>query len=416
MKMKKSYLSLLFISYFATGIIVPVLSLIIIARGCTLPEIAILMGIYSFTVFILELPSGILSDMLGRKKIFLISCALNLAASFSLLFISGFVLLIPAMMVFGAGRAFSTGSIDALLLDDYIETHGKEGLSKATSALAIVETTGICAGTILGGFLPGLSERLSGLGSFDLSLIVRAVIFSALIVLTFIFIKEEKPHEEHRISLKTHLRTGFSFLKSSPIVVLLAFSFMLAGLFVAPVEAYWQPAFTALLPSDSLLYTVGLLSFGTFAFAAAGTLFAKRFVLSSENHLGVKYTVSRLLLFGVFIILALQKNVIWFGGMFILLYFIFAGSNVIGSTMLNLEVPAALRASMLSLISLFFQAGAMLSPLFSSVIVEKNSISTLWFTFGISLVVLSLIAGLALIRLYKRKTDEKQQQDTSKAR
>ena len=157
---------------------------------------------------------------------------------------------------------FLHGSIDALLLDDYIEAHGKEGLSKATSALAIVETTGISAGTILGGFLPGLSERMSGLGSFDLSLIVRTVIFSALIFLTFIFINEDKPNDKQRISLKTHLSTGFSFLKSSPIVVLLAFSFILAGLFVAPVEAYWQPAYTALLPNDSLLYTVGLLSFG----------------------------------------------------------------------------------------------------------------------------------------------------------
>ena len=211
--MRKSYLSLLFISYFATGIIVPVLSLLIIDRGCTLPQIAILMGIYSLTVFILELPSGVLSDMFGRKKIFLISCAMNLAASFSLLFLSGFALLVPAMVVFGAGRAFSTGSIDALLLDDYIEEHGKEGLSKATSALAIVETTGISAGTILGGFLPGLSERMSSLGSFDLSLIVRTVIFSALIVLTLIFINEEKTKDKQRISLKTHLSTGFSFLE-----------------------------------------------------------------------------------------------------------------------------------------------------------------------------------------------------------
>ena len=195
---------------------------------------------------------------------------------------------------------------------------------------------------------------------------------------------------------------------------MLAFSFILAGLFVAPVEAYWQPAYTALLPNDSLLYTVGLLSFGTFAFAAVGTLFAKRFVLSAENHLGIKYTVSRLLLFGVLAILALQKNVFWFGGIFVLLYFLFAGSNVIGNTMLNLEVPASLRASMLSLVSLFFQAGAMLSPLFSSVIVAKNSISTLWFTLGITLAILSLISGLALIRLYKRKTTEKGQQDACK--
>ena len=400
--MKKSYLFLIFLSYFATGIIVPVLSLMLIDRSCSLPEIAILMGVFSFTVFILELPSGILSDMLGRKKTFLISCTLNLVASFSILFISGFALLIPAMVVLGAGRAFSTGSLDALLLDDYVESHGKEGLSKATSTLAILETAGISAGTILGGFLPGLSILIAGLGTYDLNLIVRTVVFGAILILSLVFIHEAKKRKEQNVSIKSHLRTGFNFLKSSPVVVMLALSFMTAGLFIAPVEAYWQPAYTALLPGDNFLYTVGLLSFGTFAFAAAGTLFAKRFVLSSETRLGFKLTVSRLLLFGVFIALALQRNVFWFGGIFILVYFLFAGSNVIGSTMLNIQVPSSMRASMLSLVSLFFQGGAMLSPLFSSIMAAKTSISFLWFILGIALVLLSAVIGVLLRRFDKK--------------
>lgn len=401
--MKKSHQILLFLKYFTTGITLPILSLMLIEKGCQLPQIAILMGMFSFTVFALELPSGILSDMLGRKTIFIISCGMNLAGSFAMLFLSGFVPLIPAILILGAGRAFSTGSLDALMLDDFIELHGKKELSRATSALALIETTGISAGTIVGGFLPDLSAILPvNIGKFDLNLIVRCIVFGIILVLTLVYVKEIRQHSEERISLKNHLMTSFRFIKSSPTVIFLTVSILLSGLFISPIETYWQPAYTALLPSDNLLFTVGLISFGSFAFAALGSLLAKRFIKNADKGLGFRYTLSRILLFSVFVILSLQKNIIGFGGVFMLVYFLFSGSTVIGNTMLNHEVPNKLRSSMLSFVSLIFQCGCMLSPLFSTFAVVVVGIDGLWLYLGIALIIGSALIGIGLHRT-KRK-------------
>ncbi len=402
--MKKTFPALLFLNYFSTGIIVPILSLLLINKSCSLAQIAILMGIYSLTVFILELPTGVLSDMFGRKKIFMISCGLNIVASFSMLFLSGFALLIPAVIVMGAGRAFSTGSLDALMIDDFIENNGKEGLAKATTALSIAETAGISAGTILGGFLPGLSEKVMFLGVYDLNLIVRCIIYIAIIILTSVLVKEIAAHKKEHISLKNHLVTGFKFIKSSPVILLLSASVILSGFFIAPVEAYWQPAYTALLPSKDLLFTVGLVSFGCFAFAALGSIFTERLVLRSEKHLYIKFTAARLLLFAAFIVFSAQRSAPVFAGTFLLVYFIFSGSNVIESTILNLHIPSSLRSSMLSFISLLFQAGCMLSPLVSTFAVSKTGINNLWLYIGIALFVSAAVIGVLLNRF--RKTNQ----------
>lgn len=401
--MKKSYQLLLFLKYFTTGITLPVLSLLLVDKGCTLPQIAILMGIYSLTVFALELPSGILSDMLGRRTVFILSCAMHLASSFMMLFLSGFAALIPPLIVFGAGRAFSTGSLDALMIDDFIDRHGKDELPRATSGLAIIETTGISAGTILGGFLPTLSKNiLPGLGKFDLNLIMKCVLFAAVLVMTLVYVKETRQKSSQRPSLKNHLLTSLRFIKSSPMIILIAVSILLSGLFIAPVEAYWQPAYTALLPSENLLFTVGIISFGTFAFAALGSIIAKRFMQSSKKSLSFKYTLARISLFCVFVIFSLQKTVVGFGGVFMLVYFLFAGSNVIESTMLNMQIPNKLRSSMLSFVSLIFQAGCMLSPLFSTFAVAKAGIDVLWLYLGLALILGSVLIGIGLHRTSKK--------------
>lgn len=408
--MKKTYLLLLLLNWFSIGLIVPVLSLIFIDKGCTLPQIAILIGFSAFTVILLELPSGILSDLLGRKKVFMLSCAMNVIASIAMLCLSGFALLIPAVIIMGAGRAFSTGSVDAMLIDDTLARKGSQSLSHATTAIALTETIGISAGAIIGGFLPDITKNINALGTFDLNLILRCILYAVILIITFAYIKENHKHADERIGIKEHLLTGFKFIKSSPTVILLAISMLMSGLFIAPVESYWQPVYTSLLPSGNLFFTIGLISFGCFAFAALGSIVAKRFMRPRIKSLSFKYTLARITLFSVFIIFSLQKTVIGFGGMFMLVYFLFAGSNVIDSTMLNMQIPSKLRSSMLSFVSLIFQGGCLLSPLFSTFAVTRVGIEGLWLYLGIALLIGVVIIGVGLYRAERKaevlKTDE----------
>lgn len=395
--MKKSYWLLLLLNYFSIGLMVPILSLLLIDKGCTLAEIAVIIGLCSLTVFLLELPSGMLSDMIGRKKIFIISGILYFIASFALLFIDGFTLMIPVIILWGAGRAFATGSIDALIIDEFIEQRGTENLSTVTSQLSIMETVGLSTGAIFGGTLPTISKSIfPGAGAYDLNLIIRCIVCASVVCLTLLLIKEPTRQKNKSVCFKQHVLENFRFIKGNSTVLLITFSLICSGFFVSIVETYWQPAYSKILPNQDLLWTVGLLSFGCFALATVGNLFIKRFVLSKQSQLALKYTLIRLLLFSVLVVFSLQGTVIGFTGSFFILYFLFGGSNVIENTMLNLEIPSKIRSSMLSFVSLAFQAGCMMSPLLSSPMVSKGSISELWLILGISLILVTALIGIAL--------------------
>lgn len=55
----------------ATGLTVPVLTLMLLARGATLETLSLFMGITLIATVALEVPSGIAADVLGRKRLFL---------------------------------------------------------------------------------------------------------------------------------------------------------------------------------------------------------------------------------------------------------------------------------------------------------------------------------------------------------
>lgn len=63
----------------ATGLTVPVLTLMLLARGATLETLSLFMGITLAVTVALEVPSGIAADVLGRKRLFMIAMLLNVA-------------------------------------------------------------------------------------------------------------------------------------------------------------------------------------------------------------------------------------------------------------------------------------------------------------------------------------------------
>lgn len=91
----------------------PVIALLQLEKGLNLFQIGISMAIHSGTVVILELPTGGLSDTIGRKKVYLISLMIKFVAVFVLLIAQDFQGIILGLLLFGMARAFSSGSMDA---------------------------------------------------------------------------------------------------------------------------------------------------------------------------------------------------------------------------------------------------------------------------------------------------------------
>ena len=101
----------------------PFLLLMFIEIGLSLLQIGFLIFITELVIYLMEIPSGILADKSGRKKI-LMSCFIFYIISFILYFIGigsggnsfSLFILAGASLVFGLGEAFRSGSHKAMEL------------------------------------------------------------------------------------------------------------------------------------------------------------------------------------------------------------------------------------------------------------------------------------------------------------
>ena len=96
---------------------IPVIALFYIASQVTLEQFTIIFSIFALATLILEIPSGVVADILGKKKTLLLSRALYVIEVYILTFHNGFLLFLIAKIISGFGVSLSSGTSSALLYD-----------------------------------------------------------------------------------------------------------------------------------------------------------------------------------------------------------------------------------------------------------------------------------------------------------
>ncbi len=213
-KLKLYSLITLFNSY-SHGIIIPVLSLILLSKGLSLSKLSLVLGLYALSVVILELPTGIAADILGRKNVFCLSLLVSMGSFSTILFGHGLFLMCVGMILYGLSRALASGSFDALFIDWYIEAYGKDKLHKVTTRLEVLDALGLSLGSITGGLLPIISKNfLHQISEYNINLIARILLTLVTVIISFIFIKETQTSKKNeRISITKHIHNSSSFIR-----------------------------------------------------------------------------------------------------------------------------------------------------------------------------------------------------------
>ena len=94
----------------------PYLIIYLTISGLTLFQVGLLISVREIIIYLFEIPSGVIADMYG-KKIELIMCFVFYILSFLLFFLaSSFWLFALAMMLFGLGDAFRSGTHKAMIM------------------------------------------------------------------------------------------------------------------------------------------------------------------------------------------------------------------------------------------------------------------------------------------------------------
>jgi MFS family permease len=376
----KLYSLIVFLRSLSTGLLVPVLSLLLIDKGASLSYISIIMGIYSLTVVVLELPTGILADVIGRKKIFCLSLIVALLGYSVILIGHGMIFLCIGIIFYGTSRALSSGSFDALFIDSYIETFGKDKLHKITVRLSVLDSLGLSLGALTGGVLPKFSQNLIvDIGTFDLNLIAEILLIIIVLLLSVVFISENSKSEiKKNISLQNHIKDSSLIVIKNRTIKCIFISAFATGFFLLTIETYWQPHFTSLLPDNSMYWLLGIISFLYFASSIFGSIISEKIIERYNLDLKKMYLILRTMLVSSLIVAALQLNAYSFIVFYTLIYLFLGMSNIPENVILNSEIPGNIRASVLSVNSLVLQMGGLTGSLINSFIINYISIPVLW--------------------------------------
>ena len=131
----------------------PVGTLYLLGKDLSYVQINSLWGIIVGTMFLTEVPAGILADRLGRKRSINVALALQVLGEVVYVFAGSYWPFALAAMVGGLGFAFGSGSVEALVYDSLKMTQREGEMSKAMGFINSAQRLANLLASVAGGLL-----------------------------------------------------------------------------------------------------------------------------------------------------------------------------------------------------------------------------------------------------------------------
>ena len=133
--------------------IYPIYLILFESKGLSASQISLLLAIWSFSVVLFEVPTGILSDYWNRRNMLIIGSICKVMCYIIWLFSEGFMLFALGFALWGLSEAFCSGSEEALVYDN-LKLQGKENeFDEVYGKGQFYYNIGVAISGISGGFL-----------------------------------------------------------------------------------------------------------------------------------------------------------------------------------------------------------------------------------------------------------------------
>jgi DHA1 family multidrug resistance protein-like MFS transporter len=188
----------------------PVLPLFALYLGAGPEAIGLAVGISTVTGILFKMPSGALSDLIGRRRTLLMGLAVFGVMPFTYLFIKDYSLLIVIRFLHGLATAIY-GPVAMAMVADIAGARKGEWLSWFSS----VTILGTLVGAPVGGFLLTYVTVANGLtlNDFRLVFLLSGLAGAAALVLGLIALRDEETVVRHRGAFKERLAQFLSGIK-----------------------------------------------------------------------------------------------------------------------------------------------------------------------------------------------------------
>lgn len=361
--------------------------LFMLSKGLDLLQVNLVNIFYMGSVFFLEIPTGAVSDMFGRKISFLAACVF-ISLSFFIYYMSGsFWFFGLAEMVAAVGMTFHSGALEAWFVDS-LDTAGYTEKKDKLFGRAATLTSGV---SVIAGLLGAY------LGSFNLAIPFLAGSIFALVTLGigYVLMKEVYFSRE-----KLSVRNGVTRMKEiinfsvlygvkNKVVLLLIIPGAIAMFSYMALMQYWQPYFRELANTQELGYVWVTLSVGLMigSFLVQWTQAFKRYAVLIFATIVCALTP-----------LGLAQSTYFLVSLPLFLFY-FIGRGIMLPTRkayINEHIPAETRATILSFDSMICRGAAALGLVVFGVIAKHTSLIGSWYAAGA--IILLGVPALILLR------------------
>lgn len=145
------------------------------ARGFSLVEIGIAEGVFHVASLLFELPSGVISDVFGRKKSMILSQCMFLLSSLLMAFSEGLAGVCVSLVCSAFGYNFASGSREALAYDTLKSGGREEEYLRYSSTEFTIYRIGNASAILCAGLALALGYRIANL--LDMVLCAVCLIF-----------------------------------------------------------------------------------------------------------------------------------------------------------------------------------------------------------------------------------------------
>lgn len=373
------------------NLVMPVIVLFYQDNGLGMQEIFWLKSIYSIAIVVMEIPSGYLADVWGRKSTLLLGAILGAAGFAMYSFSFGFWAFAAAEIVLGLGHSFVSGADSALLYDTLKAQEREKEYIKQEGWITSSGNFAEAIAGVTGGLLATLSLRMP----FYVQFAVASIAIPAAFLLSEPQIHTEKATKTFKSILKT-IRQTFLHRELRSAILVSSFTGTASLTFAWFVQPYFQAAGLP-LSLYGILWTLLNLSVGVSSMLS----------YKVESRLGQRNSLL-LIIFGLTIGYLLAAWEISLAGIAILFaFYLFRGiAHPILKDYINRYTQSEVRATILSLRNFVIRINfAVIGPLLGY-LTDRFNLGTALLTAGLSYVVVALFAALPLLSIKTKKETE----------
>lgn len=368
---------------------IPVLALFYIASQVSLPQLTIIFSVFALATLLLEIPSGVLADLLGKKKTLLISRALYIIEIFLIAFFNGFWIFLIAKIVSGFGVSLTSGTDNALLYDTLKKQGRKDQHKKISGTRVAITNISMAFVFIIGAFLFTINYKLPA--------IVSLPVVTAGFILTFFLQEPYNPSKKatFKNSFK-HLKQGLKEFSKSPYIKFITFFSLLIFISVQIIFP--------LISSYLEIIKIPIILIGVASSLSAITIaYASKKAHKIETRLGEKNSLKLIQLLIIITLFLFTITIPYLGILYYLvLSFIWGFYLIVMNDYINHHIKSSNRATMLSIRNFFGHLGLfILFPIIGYMI----GVKTMSFAFLILAII--ILIGFILVGIYSKKLNKK---------